>query len=836
MLGFGKKGKLPEDALEALNEDFLREQETSAEPAESVDSGKKGKKEKKRKVPPEVNVLTRVVKVDEDVVVERGARRFAVWRVQGADYSDQQVTNGWSNLLNSLEFPVQVLVRQHIPDLDAVRAELLASRPEHMRVGKINEVGDSMLNYLHEIEETGTVVDRRWYVIAQEEKVQEVDLLLYQGRFACSRVVGDALKDLVRACSSGMVEGHRQENYQLKEFGKFVELNHRYAATYDIHKWPRQVSLMFLDRLMQMGEEMDLSFWYWPVTQRESHSRLQMQLARFIGARMAAEQKGKLVPPEVELVISDVTRLSSEVERGVNRLFRITATLTVFARDRERLSRAGGSISGYFRSSLAGVRLLRYRQGKGFAAMVPALRRGVGDMYLTDAHTLLRLFPFGPPDLDKRTGTLFGVDLRSRTPVMYDPFHESEMNAHMVVMARSGAGKSFLTKLRVVREALRDVVVYLIDPEGEYSVITEALGGRVLIPGSPGYGLNPFALVYTNEGDLTTRVAGLGSLVEVMLSGEVDVDRRSMIDRCLTSFYEDEIAKHGRTPGVTLGGNGMDGFYEFLLYASEQLGEAGTEMARLLARFSVGSLRYLMSSDGVDLAADEKAVTCFNLKNLSGQLKPVATSVCAEVVWGLAVARKRPRLLIVDECWTVLATPSGAEALITIVKRARKYGLGLMTITQDVQDFLGEHSEGGAIVGHAGKSLLQNSATKLALSQDPAALPAVIEALALGDDAAGFLRSALRGQGLFITNSGVFPMEIVSTPAERELVLDDTWKNVGDELPAEMMMAGEGEDFEAVDLTGSLLDRVQRERREVIGGEDIVVEGEVKVAEDVGSV
>ena len=180
--------------------------------------------------------------------------------------------------------------------------------------------------------------------------------------------------------------------------------------------------------------------------------------------------------------------------------------------------------------SEVGHSLLRYRQLKGFVAMQPALRRGVGDMYLTDAHTLLRLFPFGPPDLDKRTGTLFGVDLRSRTPVLYDPFHDGEMNAHMVVMARSGAGKSFLTKLRVVREALRDVDVYLIDPEGEYGVITEALGGRVLVPGAPGYGLNPFALVYTNDGDLRTRIAGLGSLVEVMLSGEVDVDRRSMID------------------------------------------------------------------------------------------------------------------------------------------------------------------------------------------------------------------------------------------------------------------------------------------------------------------
>ena len=537
MLGLFKRGnELPESAIEALNEEGV-------EVVVDDQSGKAGKKAgKQEKIAPTMNVLTRVLRVEENCVIEYGNREFVVWKVTGADFADQQVTNGWANMLNSLEFPIQILVRQHIPDLKGVRDVLLANRPESMREGPIAAVGDSLLNYLVEVEQTGTVIDRRWYVVAQKDRAQEVDLLLYQGRFECRRLAGEELAALVKSCMSGVVEGVDQNQYQLREHGKFLEMNSRVAACYEVNKWPRQVSLSFLDRLFQMGEEMDISFWYWPVSQRESHSRLQMQLARFIGARMAAEQKGKLVPPEVELVIADVTRLASEVERGVNRLFRITATMTLYARERDQLGRAGESISGYFRSSLAGIRLLRYRQGKGFSAMMPALRRGVGEMYLTDASTLLRLFPFGPPDLDKRKGTLFGIDLRSRTPILYDPFDPSEMNAHMVVMARSGAGKSFLTKLRVVREALRDVVVYLIDPEGEYSVITQMLGGVVLVPGARGYGLNPFALVYTDESDFQSRVAGMGSLVEVMLAGEVDMDRRSQIDRCLSGFYEKETA------------------------------------------------------------------------------------------------------------------------------------------------------------------------------------------------------------------------------------------------------------------------------------------------------
>ena len=204
-------------------------------------------------------------------------------------------------------------------------------------------------------------------------------------------------------------------------------------------------------------------------------------------------------------------------------------------------------------------------------------------------------------------------------------------------------------------------------------------------------------------------------------------------------------------------------------------------------------------------------MTSFNLKNLSSALKPVATSICAEVVWGMAVSEPRPRRLVVDECWTVLATPSGAEALINIVKRARKYQLGLLTITQDVQDFLSDNPAVGGITGHAGRSLLQNSAMKLALSQDPAALPQVVEALGLNADEGDFLAGCLRGQGLLINDLGSsFPVDIVSTGPEAALVTDDAWRQDGLNLPTpEADLRREPVELADPDL---LYERLQRDR------------------------
>lgn len=654
------------------------------------------------------------------------------------------------------------------------------------------------------------VVERRWYVSCSDAHIMEMDSLLVQTGFGAERLLYDDLALLIEACSSGLGFGQERELYQVKEESKFLELNERYMSVFEVFKWPRRISFSFIEGLLHSGDEMDVSLWLFPISQNRSHSQLQMQRARFEGARIALENKGKLVSPEVDLAIQDSTRIADAVERGISRLYHRTMMVAAYGRDREQLREVGQKVTSHFRSNLAGARPLNFRQGKGLAAMMPACRKGTSEIDTTDSDTVLRMFPFGPPDMNKGEGTLLAMDLRSRTPVIYDPFSPSAMNAHMVVMARSGAGKSFFTKLRVVREVMRSVPAYLIDPEGEYSTITEQLGGEVFVPGCPGYGLNPFIVRYTGLGDLASRVASLNALVNVMLEGKVDLDLKATIDRCLMDFYMGElreIPKEERN-GARLGSGGMAGFHEFL--GSDRCQAQGADrLYHLLSLFATGSARFLMEKDARDLVNDEAPVTTFNLRNLSGPLKPVATAMCAEVVWGLGVSDPKPRMLVVDECWTMLATPSGAEALITIAKRARKYSLGLMAITQDVQDFLSEDTTGGVISGHAGRSLLQNSATKLALSQDTAALPAVCEALGLSESNSTFLGGTLRGQGVLISETGSgIPVEIVSTAEERQLVLNQGWRNYGAEkAEAGGELAGREAEDDALDAALAEMER-----------------------------
>ena len=765
------------------------------------------------KVIPSISLLSQVRRVHEQALEDYSGSRFAVWGIQGCDSAKPQVTNGWALMLNSIEYPIQILIRQHKPDLSDVRRKYIEARPEHMRTGRINDVGNSMLEYLQSMEEGGEVVARRWYVCAGEAHTMELESVMAQAGFVAHRLDDEELGLLLQACISGMGYGHTQDSYQVQEHTRYLELNYRYMSVYQVEKWPRRMSLLFLEQMLRSVSELNVSMWLWPSSQRESHTRLQMQRSRFEGSRIVAIQKGKLVPPEVEMAISDTIRISDSVERGTSKLFRLSMTVAVYGHTQQEIKESGERLSGHFRANLAKINQLRLRQGKGFTAMMPTLRGGLsgaGSAYLTDSDTMVRMFPFGPADMDERDGALLGVDLRSRTPIIYNSFSPAALNGHMVVMARSGAGKSYFTKIRVLREVMLDIRTYLIDPEGEYGVITRALGGRVFVPGSPGHGLNPFVIGYTgDEEDLTKRIASLISLIGVMLEGHVDPNRKAIIDRCLTGFYAKELRiAEGSRP--VLGQGGMKEFHGFL--ESQDAREwGGLELAHLLSPFATGSARYLMQESSENLLENEAPVTSFNLKNLSSALKPVATSICAEVVWGMAVSEPRPRRLVVDECWTVLATPSGAEALINIVKRARKYQLGLLTITQDVQDFLSDNPAVGGITGHAGRSLLQNSAMKLALSQDPAALPQVVEALGLNADEGDFLAGCLRGQGLLINDLGSsFPVDIVSTGPEAALVTDDAWRQDGMNLPPlEADLRREPVELADPDL---LYERLQRDR------------------------
>ena len=320
------------------------------------------------------------------------------------------------------------------------------------------------------------------------------------------------------------------------------------------------------------------------------------------------------------------------------------------------------------------------------------------------------------------------------------------------MLARSGSGKSVSTKLEVLRGLTRGVTAYIIDPEGEYADMARAAGGRVLSPGVPGQGLNPFVIDRGDAEEQLQRIGSLRRLIEVMVGERLSAERRASLDHALAAYY---LQPRERT--------GFKDFYQFLQQDDED------NLTGLLRPFASGSLRHLLSDEGDDLLANEALVTVFDLRLLEPELRPAAAMVCTETVWAAAALDPKPRLLVVDEVWSIMQHPEGAAFMVSMAKRARKHRLGLQFITQDVQDLLSEDSS-RAITGHSGRAMLQNAAFKLLLQQDAAAIDAVGDAFDLAPELKRWLVSCPRGDGLLIAKGGKFPVRIEATPQEVNII------------------------------------------------------------------
>ena len=281
--------------------------------------------------------------------------------------------------------------------------------------------------------------------------------------------------------------------------------------------------------------------------------------------------------------------------------------------------------------------------------------------------------------------------------------------------------------------------------------MARAAGGRVLSPGIAGQGMNPFVIDRGDSEELLQRIGSLRRLIEVMVGERLSAERRSSLDHALAGYYAE---RRERT-----------GFRDFYAYL-EQVGggdpesSSGRAIAHLLRPFATGSLRHLLSDEGDDLLTHEALVTVFDLHLLEPELRPAAAMVCTETVWAAAAQDPRPRLLVVDEVWSIMQHPEGAAFMVSMAKRARKHRLGLQFITQDVQDLLSEDSS-RAITGHSGRALLQ---------QDAAAISTVGEAFDLPVELQRWLLSCQRGDGLLLARGNRFPVRIEATPEETEVI------------------------------------------------------------------
>ena len=713
------------------------------------------------KPPPELPLFFMLSHLDDDGPVRLDGVKLGVCEVMGLEI-DEPKLGAFAGALNALDFPAQLLIRQHSPRLDSLREDLQRAQPEDLPP-QTRAAAESLGRLLTDLENRYGILDRRFYAVCEVARIDDLRGLLARAGLSVHRLKGRQLRMfLIAATLGGSPSEHDEESPVEVEIGRReVRIGlpgQRTGAhlTRSLHlgKWPRSLAPGFLQGLMAAGAPMDLSVHVGPIPAEQAARTLEWQKVRFESAQSLSFKRGRTMSPEAEIALEDITRLRDEVQRGRERLFHSSLSVTLHAKDETSLREMTQRAKAHFAATLGKLDNLAFRQREGLLATLPLALNAVAEWRSLDTSSIARLFPFSPPDLDTRSGTFYGIDMRACSPVVYDPWDGTHLNANTAVLARSGSGKSFATKLGVLRGITRGITAYVIDPEGEYADMARAVGGRVLSPGVPGEGMNPFVIDKGDSEELLQRIGSLRRLIEVMVGESLGAERRASLDHALAGYYAQPRER-----------TGFRDFYQYL--QGDEAGDVG--LARLLRPFATGSLRHLLSDEGDDLLGNEALVTVFDLHLLEPELRPAAAMVCTETVWAAAAQNPKPRLLVVDEVWSIMQHPEGAAFMVSMAKRARKHRLGLQFITQDVQDLLSEDTS-RTITGHSGRALLQNAAFKLLLQQDAAAISTVGDAFDLPQDLQRWLLSCPRGDGLLLAKGNRFPVRIEATPEETAVI------------------------------------------------------------------
>ncbi len=554
-----------------------------------------------------------------------------------------------------------------------------------------------------------------------------------------------------------------------------LRLGEEWCRTFVVTGYPREVGLGWLEPLATHPGRLDAALHVEPVSAQLAAERLRRQLARLESGRRSDAARGRLVDPEVEVAAFDARELAAGLARGEQRLFRVGLVLTVHAASERALDAECSRVRGLASSLLLDTQPVTWRAVQGWVSSLPLGIDALASRRSFDTAALAAAYPFASAELSATSGVLYGTAAKGAGLVCWDRFACDNYNS--VILACSGAGKSYLAKLEVLRSLYRGIEVAVVDPEDEYRRLAEAVGGAYVHIGAPGVRINPFDLMptaYRNSAErdstrpsdadsddaLVRQALFIHGLVAVLLGELVDAATKPALDRAILAAYA--------SVGITADPRTHQRPAPLLSDLATALGadpdEAARTLAARLAPFIVGSHRGLF--DGPTTTRPEGHLVVFSLRDLPDELKAAGTLLTLQAIWRRVSepATRRRRLVVVDEAWLLMREPEGARFLFRMAKSARKHWCGLTVVTQDAADLLGSP---------LGQAIVANAATQILLRQAPQAIDALAAAFRLSDGERAYLLGAKRGEGLLSSGPDRVAFAALASPTEHRWCTSD---------------------------------------------------------------
>ncbi len=537
----------------------------------------------------------------------------------------------------------------------------------------------------------------------------------------------------------------------------FLQLGDVFLRTIFVISYPRYISVGWHAPIMNLNITMDISMFFYPVNSAIILKQLKKKVGALEAQISADAEKGAPRDPIRETALRDIEQLRDDLTQGIEHFFQFAFYVTIYAKDTKELDKMSEDIENVFGSKLIYSKHVLFQAEQGFTSTLPL---GIDELVVSfnmNSSPIASSFPFMSSELTSDNGILYGINRHNNSLILFDRF--SLQNANMSVFATSGAGKSYAVKLEVLRSLMMGTDVIIIDPEMEYVHLCEAVGGTYInISLASESKVNPFDLPrpvgqqISTEDIIRSAVITLKGLIRIMF-GSLSAQEDSIMDRALLeTFAKKDITTSSDLSMVE------PPIMQDLLDVLEGMEGAETLVLKL-RKYTEGTFSGLFNAP-TNVNMNNQLVV-FSVRDLEDELRPMAIYTLVNYIWNIVRSERKKRILVIDEAWWLMQHEDSARFIYALVKRCRKYYLGVTTITQDVNDFLRSQY---------GQAIVTNSALQLLLRQSPAAIDMIQKTFMLTEGEKYLLLEGAVGEGIFFAGLKHAAISIVASRTEDQLV------------------------------------------------------------------
>lgn len=532
-----------------------------------------------------------------------------------------------------------------------------------------------------------------------------------------------------------------------------------YARSFYVYSYPRYLDANWLSPVINFDVSMDISQFIYPVDSGTIMKTLKKKVAQMQSSMRIQAEKGQVRDPALETALQDAEKLRTEIQRGQEKFFQFALYFTIYSDDEKKLEKVSKQLESLLAGKLVLTKRAQLRSEQGFNSCLPLCLDELYTIRNMNTGPLSSTFPFTSSDLTSDKGILYGLNRHNESLIIFDRF--AMENANSVVFAKSGAGKSYAVKLEILRLMMMGTDVIIIDPENEYEALANTVGGTYLkLSLNSDKRINPFDLPKPIDGEdtlpgdlLRSNIITLLGLLKLMLGGATP-EEESILDKALIDVY----ALKGITMEVVDPSSFKPPTMEDLYQILNSM-DGASSLVQRLSKYTTGSFSGIFNMPtNVDLS---KGMMVFCIRDLEDVLRPVAMYIILNYIWNRVRSELKKRILVIDEAWTMMQHEDSAKFLYGLVKRARKYYLGVTTITQDVEDF---------VKSSYGKPIITNSSIQLLLKQAPSSIEVLTKTFNLTEGEKYVLLNSAVGQGLFFAGLKHVAIQVIASYTEDKIV------------------------------------------------------------------